>query len=132
MKTTKQHNISFEITFFEKLIATHPNFIDALIPLAHAYTTIGDHKKGLEIDKKLCRLKPHNEIVFYNLACSYALLAMMDEAFTALHKSINLGYKDISHLQKDPDLISLRNDIRFGDIMKMIVNKNKGGTIAQY
>ncbi len=123
MKATE--SLSFEIRFYEKLLAKHPDFTDVMIALGDAYTKIGEYKKGLEIDRKLIKLKKNDETVFYNLACSYALLEMHNEAFNALRKSVELGYEDIEHLQKDPDLQNIRNDKRF----KKIVSKIKKKTI---
>ena len=113
-------NIAFEIDFYERLIADKPDFIDALIPLANAYTEAGRYHKGLTIDKRLARLRPHDEIVFYNLACSFALVKMPDEAFAALHKAVQLGYSDYEHLLRDKDLDYIRKDERFSRIVTVI------------
>jgi tetratricopeptide (TPR) repeat protein len=113
-------NLSFEIAFFERLVAQNPDFVDALIPLAQAYTEAREYKKGLLIDKKLSRLSPFNPTVFYNLACSYALLNMADDAFKALFKAIKLGYKDVTHLLRDPDLESIRTDERFSRLVALL------------
>jgi len=124
--------LSFEVRFFEKLIEKDPTFIDALIPLAHAYTHAGEYKKGLKIDKRLARLKPTDEVILYNLACSYALLNMTDEACMALSKSVDLGYADLAHIQNDPDLDSLRNDGRFGKIIEQIKEAHTMPSIKKY
>lgn len=103
----------FEISFFEGLIKKDPNFVDALIPLAEAYTKRGLYEKGLLIDKRLARLKKSDPVVHYNLACSFALIGKKDEAFRALGRAIRLGYRDWDHLKRDPDLKGLRDDPRF-------------------
>ena len=118
-------SLQFEITFYENLLKKDPNFIDGLIALGDAYTKSGKYKKGLEIDKKLARIKGDDETVFYNLACSYALLEMPNEAFAALDKSIELGYRDIGHLQKDPDLNNIKTDSRFTHIITQIKKKKE-------
>ena len=122
-QNARSQTLEFEIAFYEKLIKENSDFIDALIPLADAYTKIGKYKKGLEIDKKLARLKNTDKTVFYNLACSYALLEMINEAFEALNKAVSLGYNDLSYLQKDPDLENIRRDDRFKKIVKQITEK---------
>ena len=96
--------VDFEIRFFEGVIKESPDYIDALIPLAEAYTRSGLYEKGLEIDKRLSHLCKNNPVVYYNLACSYALVGKKGEAVKALTKAISLGYDDFKHLRKDADL----------------------------
>ncbi len=112
--------ILYQITFFERLLKNTPDFIDALIPLAHAYTEIGEYTKGLKIDKRLSRLRPQDSLVFYNLACSFSLLNMIDESLKSLQKSIQLGYNDLNHLVKDKDLESIRSDQRFSRMVALV------------
>lgn len=100
----------FEIKFFEGILKSQPDYIEALIPLAEAYTTKGDYEKGLQIDLRLAKLCPTDSTVFYNLACSYALTAKPTEAVKALRKAIDLGYTDFRHLKKDKDLHSLQGN----------------------
>jgi len=119
-KKVKSSSLDFEITFYERLVKDNPYFIDALIPLADAYTKVGKFKKGLAIDKKLARLKQHDPMIFYNLACSYSLLNMAREAFKALRKAISLGYADLRYLQHDPDLEYIHQDSQFKEIEKLI------------
>jgi len=124
-KKNKSH-LDFEIDFFEKLITKNPDFIDALIPLAEAYTKAGRHEDGLNIDKRLAKLKANDAIVYYNLACSYSLLEDMDKAFTALKKAISLGYNDFEYMDIDPDLSGLREDKRYQKIIYNLAKKKRG------
>ncbi len=103
----------FEIGFFEGVVRRDPKSIEALQILGDAYTKTGHWKEGLAIDRKLARLCPGDPTVFYNLACSYSLLAKVDLALAALEKAMRLGYDDARWLAKDPDLNNLRQDQRF-------------------
>lgn len=107
--------LDFEITFYERLLKTAPNMVEALTILAENYTLAGKYMKGLKTDRKLAKLKPDDETVFYNLACSYSLLNMLEASLQALKKAISLGYDDFEHLQKDPDLENLRTSDHFND-----------------
>ena len=109
----------FEVRFYEGIIKRRPDYIDALIPLAEAYTRNGLYQKGLAIDKRLAVLCKDDPVVFYNLACSQALVGQKREALAVLKQAIALGYQDFAHLLKDPDLDSLRDDPAF---KKMIGN----------
>jgi len=117
-------NVLFEIAFFERLVTNNPDFIDALMPLAQAYTEVGDYQKGLSVDKRLSRLLPQDGIVFYNLACSFALLTMTDEAILALQKAIKLGYNDLKHMLKDTDLETIRTDTRFSRLVAILKKRD--------
>ena len=70
----KKEDIDFEIAFYENILKDTPNFIEALSAIGDLYTRAGLWQKGLEVDIKLSHLRPEDAIVFYNLACSYALL----------------------------------------------------------
>ena len=108
----------FEIRFYEGVVKRSPNYVDALIPLAEAYTRYGLYEKGLEIDKRLSVLCKNNPIAFYNLACSFALVGKKRSALSALKQAIELGYRDFSHLRRDPDLKSLRGSAAFEKLIK--------------
>jgi tetratricopeptide (TPR) repeat protein len=110
-------DLAFEISFYEGILTEDPDFVDALLPLAEAYTRAGLHGKGLEADRRLARLCPKNPTVHYNLACSYALTGHPDEALAALEHAIELGYRDADFMLKDKDLASLHDDERFARLL---------------
>lgn len=116
----KNEKTDFEIRFFERIISERPLYIEALIPLAEAYTRSGNYQKGLEIDRKLSELCHDDPTAFYNLACSYALMSQSVEAFNALETAIDLGYRDWMHMIQDRDLKSLHSDERFKKALEKI------------
>ena len=109
----KDEGDDFEILFYEGVIKRVPDYVEALIPLAEAYTRKGLFEKGLEIDKRLSVLCKDDPVVHYNLACSLALVGLKKEALKALKQAIDLGYLDFNHLRKDPDLKSLHDEPEF-------------------
>ena len=114
---TREETRDFEILFFERLVKENPNHVDALILLAEVYTKNGLYEKGLQIDKRLAKLKTEDPIVHYNLACSFALVGEKDEAIVALKKAIEFGYTDFEHLKQDQDFKALRDDPRFQSLL---------------
>jgi len=112
-----EEDLDFEMAFYEKLLKRDPHFVWALIPLGEAYTKKGLHEKALEIDRRLAELRREDPVVYYNLACSLALLGKEAEAFEALERSLQLGFDDLEHLQEDPDLKELRQDPRFQSLL---------------
>ena len=114
----------FELQFMEELLQRDPCNEDALILLGHAYTRRGEYQKGLDVDERLVRLRPGDATAYYNLACSCALLSHIDDAFAALKKAASLGYRDIGHLMKDPDLANLRSDRRFQRFISRLFSRS--------
>ncbi len=108
-----QEDLDFEISFYKAWVDENPQFSDALIALGDAYTKQGRYKEGLEVDLKLAKLKPKDETVHYNLACSYSLLSKATLCLKALEKAIKLGYKDFDYMQQDADLAFIRKDPRY-------------------
>ncbi len=106
----------FDMAFFERVIANNPCHEDALRYLGAAYTERGEHEKGLKMDLRLVRLKPDDPVAHYNLACSYSLKGKLEEAFDALGKAISCGYRDLKHLENDPDLAAVCADPRYREL----------------
>lgn len=102
-----------EIGFLEALARRCPDDPDILKALGDLYTKVGRHEDGLHTDLALSRLCPREPLVWYNLACSYALLAARDDALTALQHAADLGYRDHGWIRQDADLAALRDDPRF-------------------
>lgn len=114
----KKEGEDFTIWFFEGILEKNPNYMDCLMYLGNAYTVQGMYEKGLLIDQKLSRLRPTDPLVHYNLACSYALLKNIDAAFEALEMAITVGYKDMYHLERDKDLVYLKEDDRYQKLIE--------------
>lgn len=108
----------FEMEFFEALVRKSPRFIDAISALAETYTASGAYEKGLEMDERLAALCPKDGLVFYNLACSYALLNRITEALSALENAVDLGYRDWKYMQRDADLAILAGQPRFAELLQ--------------
>jgi tetratricopeptide (TPR) repeat protein len=115
----------FEIAFYEGLIRKTPNFIEALLCLGDLYTQQGFYEKGLKVDERLAELRPDDATVFYNLACSYSLMNEVASADSAIKRSIDLGYEDFEHMQKDPDLLNLLSSEEFQAYFKQVREKVK-------
>ena len=109
----EQQNLDIEIGFIEGVIRRDPQYVEALQILGDDYTRRGKFSEGLQVDERLAQLRPDDDLVQYNLACSYAVLGMAEPGIDALQRALELGYRHIEHLRRDPDLKSLRHDPRF-------------------
>ena len=108
------------LPLYESAIEEDPEDLPALYWLGHAYTRLGKHEEGLEMDLRLTALRPEDETARYNLACSHALVGNREEAFETLEEAIRLGYREPAHMREDPDLASIREDPRFREILERL------------
>ena len=116
----KHRRKDFEITFCEKLIKQKPNFTQALSCLGDAYTRKGFYQEGLEIDKRLVKLKPEDPVAHYNLACSLSLTGTIEQAMKELKQAVLLGYEDLAYIIEDPDLKNLRKHPHFKGFLQKL------------
>jgi tetratricopeptide (TPR) repeat protein len=114
----EQSQLDFEIEFLGRVLERDPYFADALRVHGNNLAAKGQYARALQIDRRLVRLIPENAIAWYNLACTYAVLGMIEPAFSALQRSLELGYRLIYHLRRDPDLKALRRDPRFARLVR--------------
>ena len=89
----EQSQIDFELEFLGRVLEREPFFVDALRVHANNLAAKGQYGRALQIDRRLVRLVPEDAVVWYNLACSFAVLGMIEPAFSALQKSLELGYR---------------------------------------
>ena len=114
----EQSQLDFEIEFLGRVLDRDPFFADALRVHANNLAATGLYTRALQIDRRLVRLMPERSIPWYNLACSYAVLGITDPAFAALQRALDLGYRHLEHVRRDPDLKSLRRDPRFSRLLR--------------
>jgi tetratricopeptide (TPR) repeat protein len=121
-KATRQElrDMDQEILFFEGLVRRDENYVEALQILGDDYTRRGRFAEGLKIDQCLCKLRPDNALVHYNLACSYSLLEQFDLAVATLETALNLGYRDFKWMARDPDLVNLRGHAAYKKIQAKV------------
>src|SRR5271165_6097031 len=77
----EQSQIDFEIDFLSRVLERDPFYVDALRVQANNLAAKGQFARALQIDRRLVRLVPDNAIAWYNLACSYTVLGMVDPGF---------------------------------------------------
>lgn len=104
----RRPQIDFEIDFYERILNRDPYYVEVLVKLGELFADKGWHRRTLQIDQRLARLRPQDPCAIYNLACSYALLHLVDDAMRELRRAVELGFKDYRQLVVDPDLASLR------------------------
>jgi tetratricopeptide (TPR) repeat protein len=113
-------DLDVRITFLQGLVQRDPGYVEALQILGDHYTQRGSYGDSLKVDEQLSQLEPQNPLVFYNLACSYALNQELDRAAAALEHALRLGYRDFKWLARDPDLRCLRKHPLYRSIRNKI------------
>ncbi|MBC8095271.1 MAG: hypothetical protein H7Y43_05625 [Akkermansiaceae bacterium] len=109
VRRESERDLDIEIGFLEGVVRRDPGYIEALQVLGDDYTKRGKFTEGLKVDEQLAKLRPDDSLVHYNLACSYSLTSQFDDALSALHRALDLGYRDFKWLSRDPDLKNLRS-----------------------
>lgn len=121
----KKNDDEFLIWFLEGVLEKYPDYHECLMHLGSIYTTKGMYEKGLDVDFKLVKLKPTDPLVHYNLACSYSLLGKVDSAISTLKEAMDLGYRDVEHIERDRDLINIRPDKRYKELIETLKAKGR-------
>lgn len=114
----EQSQLDFELEFLGRVLDRDPFYADALRVHANNLAAKGLYTRALQMDRRLVRLMPERAVPWYNLACSYSVLGITDPAFAALQRALELGYRHLDHLRRDPDLKSLRRDPRFARLLR--------------
>ena len=102
----------------EAALNADPLNLRALFILGDDYTRSGEHERGLRMDLRLVTLRPRDPVVRYNLACSYSLIGLTELALLVLEQAVELGFDNVEHMLKDPDLENIRTDARFRRLMR--------------
>ena len=122
-RLAEQSQLDFELEFFAAVLDRHAGYVDVLRAHGNNLTLKGRYADGLEIDKRLIQLRPHDALAHYNLACSYALLKKPDLALKTLRRAVELGYRDFRYMREDRDLESIRHDPRFRQLLREYENR---------
>lgn len=116
--SVQKASFAVELRFLESLWTRLPNHVLLLKSLAEMYTECGRYLEGFECDQRLIVLEPEDDLVWYNYACSCALIEELDQALAALRKALDLGYSDLAWMARDPDLKNLQGDPQFKALQK--------------
>lgn len=117
----EQSQIDFELAFLGQILERDPCYVAALRVHADNLSLRGQTTRALQMDRRLVRLQPDRPVPWYNLACSYAVLGMIDPAFSALQTAVELRYPLPKHMARDPDLKALRSDPRFARLLRKLI-----------
>jgi SagB-type dehydrogenase family enzyme len=107
---------------------------EALTPLLEPVTLACAQAFGLYLHKQYpvaaqkyeaaFKLGTAGNIDYYNAGCTWALAGNKDAAFRNLNEAITRGWRELDQLEQDEDLVSLRKDKRWKQIIGRIEKEN--------
>lgn len=115
----------FCLEFCSDILGKRPAQLEALEMAANHFTALGYYTDGLLLDQRLAMLRPGDPGILYNLGCSFALVGSVNDALVSLTRAVKFGYSDRKHMQNDQDLVSIRGDERFKQLIEIMAGPNK-------
>jgi tetratricopeptide (TPR) repeat protein len=108
------------LTVVEKHLELNPDDARALYLGSVALIELGERERGLEWAGRARAANESDSLVLYNVACSYAVGDLVDEAIECLDKAIQNGFGHREWIENDSDLDALRGDPRFQALLKRL------------
>jgi serine/threonine protein kinase/Tfp pilus assembly protein PilF len=104
-----------------EVLAQHPNLHGVRPLLAMCLTAQGEPAAALaELNEDVKRTASVDPDIAYGVASVYALQGLFDDAFEWLSRSIALGNENRTWFAQDPNLQSLREGVRVGEMLGSI------------
>lgn len=88
----------------------------------------GDTVKMISASRQGANLFPQDPTWAFNKACALAYKKNQEEAYLALEKAIDLGFRDVNQIKNDSDLKRLKDKRRFNELLEYAESK-KGSLI---
>ena len=104
-----------------EVLAQNPNLHGVRPFLAMCLSKQGNHEAArAELNEDVKRNASVDPDIAYAVASVYALEGDRDQAFEWLERSVALGNENKPLFEHDPNLAGLREDLRFGELMRRI------------
>jgi tetratricopeptide (TPR) repeat protein len=87
---------------------------------ASVYADLGETSEAVKYAERSLAIDPEDPMLLYNVACMYSTLGRIDEAISCLERSVDKGFGHREWIDNDPDLIPLRDNPRYKDIVDAI------------
>jgi predicted esterase/Tfp pilus assembly protein PilF len=84
----------------------------------------GDNEKALALARQAVEVAPDAPLTHYNLACMYARLERSGPAQDHLKRAIELGFRDVRHIESDSDLDNIRETPEYKTIIRELKQKS--------
>lgn len=84
-----------------------------------------EFSKAAQLYLSIVKKNPEAVETWYNAACSLALAGDKDQSFKTLDRAVDHGYHNIDQIVKDLDLVSLKSDPRWPQLIAKVEAKSK-------
>lgn len=101
------------IGLIERALDVNPDDARARYMGAANFAAVGEKAKAIEWANLALRSTEDEPMVFYNAACTFAVLEQHERAIDLLERAVELGWGDRAWMANDSDLASLRDKPRF-------------------
>jgi thiol-disulfide isomerase/thioredoxin len=107
------------IRLADEFLAKNPRNVKALYVKANSQRELSDWPGHLSTMRRVVEVErtgPHA----YDLACGFSLAGEKDSAYAWLFTAVELGFADPEQYKGDDDLIPLRSDPRWGELLTAV------------
>lgn len=108
-----QNLLQRRMSALENHLKQVPEDARARILLGTDYAEIGREEDALKELHLAMTMRANEASILYNAACLFSLLKRKPEAMEALRKAWEAGFRDVSHVRRDPDLAFLHDEPDF-------------------
>lgn len=105
---------------FKKALKDSPDDIRVHYQIAMTYLLSKKYSLCVTHYLECLKQEPKDPLSHYNLACAYSLMQDPDNAIKHLALSIENGYKDLEHMEKDEDFDNIRSDPRYQQLKQRL------------
>jgi serine/threonine protein kinase/tetratricopeptide (TPR) repeat protein len=112
-KDMYQNLLQRRMSALENHLKHVPEDARARILLGTDYAEIGREQDALRELNLAMTMRANEASILYNAACLFSLLKRKNEAMDALRKAWEAGFRDVSHVRRDPDLALLHDEPDF-------------------
>lgn len=114
------------IELYRSVVYQQPENAQAWARFAHAMHETEQFEPAIELHEKAATFDRNRITSSFRLACALARLGKVDEAITKLEHAVEVGYRDRTRAERDPDLATLRDDPRFLRVLNRMAPPPEG------
>jgi thiol-disulfide isomerase/thioredoxin len=122
MLVAPDHNKTIKLC--DQFLAKYPRNVTALYAKARAQRELSDWPGHVATMRRVVEAERTGDHV-YDLACGFSLAGEKDSAFTWLFAAADLSFSDLEQYKADEDLVSLRADPRWSDLLARVDSAEK-------
>lgn len=104
----------------ERHLTMNPDDARAYYLGAGTLVALGDVRRAKQWLHRAIEIDPDDPIVQYNVACNLATLGEVDDAMRYLARVVEAGTISPAWIRNDEDLVNLRGDPRFEQLLQSI------------